>query len=133
VPDLRPREARFVEEYLVDRNGKHAAIRTGYAASGAAHVACQLLKSPAVREALQKADAERAALAVSKERVLGELASIAFGAEAKSASYGERLRALALISRLIGLWRNGADAQVAAAPRQQGMPFERIIIDPAKN
>jgi len=84
-----------------------------------------------VRAALQKAEAERAALALSRERVLGELASIAFGAEAQEASRAERLKALAQLARLIGPWRPGSEARGAA--HREEMPFERIIVDPAKN
>ena len=31
---LTPKQARFVEEYLIDLNGKQAAVRAGYAAKG---------------------------------------------------------------------------------------------------
>jgi hypothetical protein len=30
---LSPKQSRFVDEYLVDRNGKQAAIRAGYSAN----------------------------------------------------------------------------------------------------
>ena len=130
MPDLTPKAARFVDEYRVGRDGKRAAIRAGYAPSCASTVASQLLKTPAVREALQKAQADRAALALSRERVLGELASIAFGAEAQEASRAERLKALAQLARLIGPWRPGYEAPGAA--HREETPFERIIVDPAK-
>lgn len=40
---LTPKQQRFVEEYLVDFNGKQAAIRAGYHASRAERTACDML------------------------------------------------------------------------------------------
>ena len=56
----RPRQAKFVEEYLIDANGKQAALRAGYAASGAKETAARLLTNDNVKEALRKARAARA-------------------------------------------------------------------------
>ena len=33
--DLTPKQTRFIDEYLVDRNGAQAAIRAGYSARSA--------------------------------------------------------------------------------------------------
>jgi len=42
VGKLRERQKRFVEEYLVDLNGKQAAIRTGYSEATAEQQASRL-------------------------------------------------------------------------------------------
>jgi hypothetical protein len=71
---LTTRQARFVEEYLVDGNGTQAAIRAGYSASGAYTEASRLLRNAEVARAIktrQEADSER--LRVSRERVVGML------------------------------------------------------------
>lgn len=71
---LTPRQARFVDEYLVDANGTQAAIRAGYSASGARVAAHRLLTNVAISsrlEARQKADATR--LSVTRENVLQRL------------------------------------------------------------
>ena len=68
---LTTRQARFVEEYLVDGNGTQAAIRAGYSASGAYTEASRLLRNAEVAKAIktrQEADSER--LRVSRERVV---------------------------------------------------------------
>lgn len=52
---LNIRHSKFVKEYLVDLNGKQAAIRAGYAKNSAEVTASQLLRNPKVQEALQKA------------------------------------------------------------------------------
>ena len=57
---LRPKQARFVQEYLIDLNGTHAAIRAGYAAPSAEVTASQLLRFPKVAAAVDKALAARA-------------------------------------------------------------------------
>lgn len=71
---LTTRQARFVEEYLVDGNGTQAAIRAGYSESGAYTEASRLLRNAEVARAVktrQDADSER--LRVSRERVVAML------------------------------------------------------------
>lgn len=76
---LPPRQARFVEEYLVDLNGKQAAIRAGYSAATAEVTASKLLRSTKVSAALQAAKAKRSARTeITADAVLAELARIAF-------------------------------------------------------
>jgi phage terminase small subunit len=52
MDDLTPKQARFVQEYLVDLNGKQAAIRCGYKPSRAERTACELLATRKVSEAV---------------------------------------------------------------------------------
>lgn len=47
---LRPRERKFVQEYLKDMNGTKAAIRAGYGARSAASQASRMLRRAAVQE-----------------------------------------------------------------------------------
>ena len=71
--------ARFAEEYVVDLNGKQAAIRAGYSARTAESQASRLLSFVKVAEhiaALQAARSERTA--ITADRVLFELARLAF-------------------------------------------------------
>ena len=51
---LTARQAAFVREYLVDNNGKQAAIRAGYAESGAEVEASRLLRVAKVRHEVEK-------------------------------------------------------------------------------
>lgn len=76
---LTLKQSRFVEEYLVDLNGKQAAIRAGYRSATAEAQASRLLRHVGVRVALEnamKARSERTE--VTADRVLNELAKIAF-------------------------------------------------------
>lgn len=74
--------ARFVHEYLADPSSATAAYkRAGFSADGAAAraAAARLLKSPAVKAAIQAARAADAAkYEITRERVLAEYAKLAF-------------------------------------------------------
>jgi phage terminase small subunit len=76
---LAPKQTRFVEEYLIDLNGKQAAIRAGYSARSAEVQAARLLGyakvHAAVREAMQ---ARSRRTGVTADRVVAELAMIGF-------------------------------------------------------
>jgi phage terminase small subunit len=75
---LPPNQARFVEEYLKDLNGKQAAIRAGYAEKSAEVQASQLLRKPKVRQAVDEALARRSArVEISQDDVLRELLRLA--------------------------------------------------------
>lgn len=80
---LKPREFRFVGEYLVDENGRQAAIRAGYPPRSAATTACDLLKREDVQTAIAErrafsAERDALALGVNRDRIVLELARIAF-------------------------------------------------------
>lgn len=57
--DLNPREAAFVDEYLVDGIGAQAAIRAGYSPKAARQQASLLLTKPNIKAALAKAMREQ--------------------------------------------------------------------------
>ena len=73
---LNPKQARFVEEYLVDLNGTQAAIRAGYSVKTASEIAYQHLRKAKIAEAIDKALAERPG--ITRTRIVDELAMIGF-------------------------------------------------------
>lgn len=76
---LAPKRAAFVREYLKDFNGQQAAIRAGYAASGAGTEAHRLLKNAQVQAAIAQAQQKRAdSDEVTVDRIVREYAAIAF-------------------------------------------------------
>ncbi len=86
---MTPRQRRFVEEYLVDLNATGAAKRAGYTVRSAKDHGYRLLKNPAVAAAVAKAQAKRAARTrVSADRVVTELAKVAFGDPRRLLSWG---------------------------------------------
>src|SRR5215469_2878312 len=76
---LTPKQSRFVQEYLIDINGKQAAIRAGYSSKTAEVQASRLLSNAkvdaAVREAMQ---ARSKRTEITADRIVVELARIAF-------------------------------------------------------
>lgn len=56
---LTPKQQRFVEEYLIDLNGKQAAIRAGYSAKTAEMQASRLLSYAKVSQAVSEAKMAR--------------------------------------------------------------------------
>jgi len=74
-----PKPARFVEEYLIDLNGRQAAIRAGYSSKTAEVQASRLLRNAKVQKALEEAmQARSKRTEITADRVVSELARIAF-------------------------------------------------------
>ena len=76
---LRPKQRKFVEEYLIDLNASQAAIRAGYSHRTAAIIGFENLRKPKIIAALQLRRAELAQqIKVTPESVVAEIAKIAF-------------------------------------------------------
>lgn len=76
---MTEKQNRFVKEYLIDLNGKQAAIRAGYSPDTASEQASRMLTNVNVSKAISKAMAERSRrTGISQDRVIRELARIAF-------------------------------------------------------
>lgn len=75
---LTPRQERFIQEYLVDLNGKQAAIRAGYTVRRAEVTASELLANRKVSEEIAKAQAKRAErVELSQDAVVKQLWGVA--------------------------------------------------------
>lgn len=75
---LTKKQKLFVEEYLIDLNATQAAIRAGYSSDTAKEIGCENLTKPNIRNAIDKALAERSRrTGINQDRVLMELARIA--------------------------------------------------------
>jgi phage terminase small subunit len=76
--DLSLRERRFVEEFIVDLNGRQAAIRAGLgkSAKSASEMASRMRKKPAVAAAISALMAERNG--VTGAAVVSEIGALAF-------------------------------------------------------
>ncbi len=86
---MTPKQRRFVEEYLIDLNGSAAARRAGYAKKAARTMAQKLLRHPDVIAAIEKAQTERAERTrVTADKVIRELAKVAFGDPRRLLSWG---------------------------------------------
>lgn len=76
---LTPKQQRFVDEYLIDLNATQAAIRAGYSPKTANRIAAENLSKPVIQAAIQQRQKKNETkLEISQERIIRELASIAF-------------------------------------------------------
>lgn len=76
---LTAKQARFVDEYLIDLNATQAAIRAGYSKRSAGQIGEENLKKPEIQKAIQDAQQKRSERTeITQDRVLQELAKIGF-------------------------------------------------------
>lgn len=79
---MTEKQRRFCEEYLVDLNGRQAAIRAGYSPGAADSMAHEFLHDPkhsGIQERIARAEAERSRrTGITADRVLLELARVGF-------------------------------------------------------
>ena len=109
---LTARRQRFVEEYLLDLNGSQAAIRAGYSEQTATMQASRLLTNANIARAIAATQAKVAQrLDCDVERVMAELASIAFNVEERTQ---DRIRALELLAKHGGAFVEGSEIKVQA-------------------
>ena len=75
---LKPKEQRFVDEYMIDLNGTQAAIRAGYSAESARQIAYEILTKPYIQVAIAEArKAQQERTQITADRWLQEVALIA--------------------------------------------------------
>jgi phage terminase small subunit len=104
---INPQHRRFAEEYVIDFNATHAAIRAGYSKRSAHTTGYRLLKDAEVQKMLTELIEKQAAKAgVSAERVLKEISSVAFKkiSPQKTGEMRNKLRALELLGKNLGLF-----------------------------
>lgn len=78
--EINDRSEKFCNEYLVDLNGTQAVIRAGYSENGAAVQAHRLLRNAKIQKRIAELRKQMSlTFDVTKERVLQELALVAFG------------------------------------------------------
>ena len=93
---LTPKQAAFVQEYLVDLNATQAAIRAGYSEDTASEIGYENLNKPQIAESIQAAmdlRAERTGITV--DRVLVELARMGFADVRQIFTAGGQLKDIA--------------------------------------
>ena len=85
MSELTPKQARFVEEYLLDANAREAARRAGYNEM----IGYRLMRRPEVADAVRRQQAARAVrMQLSADMVIAELAAIAFSDIRRVVSWG---------------------------------------------
>ena len=132
-----PKQARFVEEYLVDLNATQAAIRAGYSAKNADKIGPELLGKTRVAEAIQEAQAKRSErVSVSQDDVVRGLHGEATD-KGEGSSHSARVSAwfhlgkhlnMFIDRRLVGAMNvnDMNEAQLIAFLGLDGLPEEEI-------
>ena len=76
---LTAKQKKFVDEYLIDLNATQAAIRAGYSKKAANRIASDNLSKHDIQQYLQECQKKlQNKTEITQERVINELASIAF-------------------------------------------------------
>jgi phage terminase small subunit len=106
---LSPKQALFVQEYLVDLNATQAAIRAGYSAKTANEQGSRLLVNVSISEAIHKAQQNRAKrIARTADDVLGDILRIGRKAE-EVGEFGPALKAAELEGKHLGIFTDKLD------------------------
>ncbi len=101
---MNARQAKFVQEYLIDLNATQAAIRAGYSAKTAEQGAAQLLRNIKIKEAIDAALSLRAKdLGITAERVLGRLMRLSERGE-ELEQISAAIKAEELLGKHVGMW-----------------------------
>lgn len=75
---LTPKQARFVQEYIVDMNATQAAIRAGYSQDTAGAIGWENLQKPEISDGIAQAQQDMAARAsISQDWVMARLKDVA--------------------------------------------------------
>lgn len=111
LPKLTPKQARFVNEYLVDLNATQAVLRAGYRMSekSAATQGNRLLRNVEIQRAIQEQrEAQEKSSTITAEWVRRQIAEIAQNIEAKDQ---DRLKALDMLAKMLGLYERRDEDQ----------------------
>ena len=101
---LTAKQARFVEEYMVDLNATQAAIRAGYSKKGAAVRGNWLLTNSKVAAEVQKRqDDVSEKLEITQDGIAQELRMIAYAPPPETISATDKRGACAQLGKLLGL------------------------------
>lgn len=99
---LTPKQARFVDEYLIDLNATQAAIRAGYSARTAQQAGAENLSKPVIQAAIQAKQADRAArVELTTDFVVNELRAIV---RDKDTPTGAKVQALGLLGKHLAMF-----------------------------
>ena len=113
MPKLTNKQKRFCEEYLIDLNATQAAIRAGYKPKNARSSASENLTKPDIQQYMQQLMQQRSQrTGITADDVISELAKIA-AAEDVQITGKEKIKALELLGKHLGLFQNGADNSAA--------------------
>jgi phage terminase small subunit len=115
--ELTPKQAAFVREYLIDRNGTQAAIRAGYSAKTAKVIATENLTKPAIIEKVRLATEKQSEqTGITTDWVWRKLKEEAED-YSEFSSHSARVRCTEIAAKLLGMFKE--DNEQKATPLVQ--------------
>ena len=122
---MTPKQAAFIEQYLIDHNGTQAAIRAGYSARTARQQAVELLATDDIRQAIQAAEtAAQLRNSITLDDLLSELEDARQLAKAEGQCSAMVSATMAKAKML------GFDKPQAATGQQQGGTIQVVFDEP---
>lgn len=89
IVELTKKQAQFIEEYLIDLNGTQAAIRAGYSSKTANEQSSRLLANVKIQGLIaERMKVREKRTEITQDKVIAELAKIAFSDQRKVMSWG---------------------------------------------
>lgn len=120
---LTEKQRRFVEEYLIDFNGKEAVLRAGYESNNPRRLSHQLLKNVAVKYCIDAITESRAKdYTLKPEYVLNKIQRTIEAAEQES-NHNAVLRGCELLARHLGMF---IERQEISGPNGEAIKYERV-------
>ena len=140
---MTDKQRRFADEYLIDLNATRA-YRAAYPSvkkdATAAQAASRMLRNVKVSEYIQeRQQARQDRTEITQDMVLQEIAAIAFETVSEAVSVKDKLRALELLGKHLGMFERRKDAldieeqeariaKLRAETKQQESSEERAVI-----
>ena len=127
---LTPKQARFVDEYLIDLNGTQAAIRAGFSKKSAHDIAAQLLGKTHIKAAIDAAKAARMQrVNIDADYVLRRLYEMA---EADRKDIYDENGSLKPVKDWPEVWRKGMVTGIEVNELWEGQGADRVRIGEVK-
>lgn len=109
---MTDKQARFVQEYLLDLNATQAAIRAGYSEKSASRIGVELLNKTHVLKALEKAQKSRAAkVSRQSEDVLKDIIDLTREAR-EAGDFKSAFKGLEMEGRHLGMFKDKVEAEI---------------------
>jgi phage terminase small subunit len=97
--ELTPKEAQFIDEWLIDKNASRAALAVGYSKATAAKTGYQILQKPHIQRAVKRAlDEQQRRTLITADAVLRNIQRISEKAEA-AGRYDAAIRGQELLGK----------------------------------
>ena len=111
-PKFTVKQRTFIQEYLIDLNATQAAIRAGYSKKTAQQVGSQNLSKLVIQTAIQKAMKQRSErTGITATKILEAIAEIGFADFNEDIRASDKLKALELMARHLGMFDNIAKSK----------------------